>query len=100
MSANDTGVLVAMVRGYRGLTQVQLSKMSGVPYSYISRFENGAQSLTDLHMAALEKALRVNFNAIRPAFEQFAAAMGNGNGGGLQDADAPAPAPEAAEAAR
>lgn len=90
MGANDTGTLVAMVRGYRGLTQVELSKKSGVPYSYISRFENGSQSLSDAHVAALEKALGVDFTAIYPAFTQFAEAM-NGKANGNAH-----PAPDAA----
>ncbi len=84
MLVNRTGVLVATVRGYRGLSQAKLSEQSGVPHAYISRFENGLQSLSDAHLAALEKALDVNFEAIFPAFEQFAKAL-NGHPG---DADA------------
>lgn len=78
MLVSDTGKLVATVRGYRGMSQARLSEKSGVPHSYISRFENDLQSLSDKHLAAIEEALGVDFVAIYPAFEQFAKAL-NGN---------------------
>lgn len=94
MLVNDTGKLVATVRGYRGLSQAKLSEMSGVPHAYISRFENNLQSLSDEHLERLAVALGVNFAAIYPAFTQFAAAM-NGSPAPVA-ANAPRPAADGA----
>jgi transcriptional regulator with XRE-family HTH domain len=86
MDVSNTGRLVATVRGYRGMSQAKLAEKSGVPHSYISTFENGIRSLSPEHLDRLAAALGVDFEAIAPAFDEFARAL-NGHAAPA-DADA------------
>jgi len=80
---NETiGIMVATIRGFKGISQAKLAKDSLVPHAYISRMENGKMVLSKEHLARLEAALGVDFAAIRPAFEQFAAVLREGSNNG------------------
>ncbi len=73
MIQTHDGRMLATIRGFRGITQKDLAKVSQVPHPYISRFENGIMNLDADQLTRLEKALGVTFAVIRPAFELFAA---------------------------
>lgn len=73
---NDmTGKMVATIRTVKGMNQTTLADDSKVPHSYISRFERDKMVLSDKHLAMLENALKVDFDTVRPVFEQFVAAV-------------------------
>ena len=65
------GTMLKLIRMARGLSQKELAKKSGVPDSYISLAEQGRLSLSEEHIRKLEDALGVDFNTVRPTFDEF-----------------------------
>jgi transcriptional regulator with XRE-family HTH domain len=75
MNVNEIGMMVRAIRVVKGLNQAELAEKSEVDPAYVSRLERGLMTLPEKYMVQLEKALGVSFDAVRPSFEQFAAAV-------------------------
>ncbi|MCD6585880.1 MAG: helix-turn-helix transcriptional regulator [Desulfobacteraceae bacterium] len=55
------GVCLAGARGKEGLTQKQLSELTGIPQRHISEMENGKRSIGKETARRLGKALNVGY---------------------------------------
>ncbi len=55
------GIVLAGSRIKEGLTQKQLSEITGIPQSHISAMENGRRSIGKKRAKILEKALNVGY---------------------------------------
>lgn len=71
------GVQIEMIRVMRGLHLRQLGALSGVPYAYLSRFENGKMFPDADQLSLIEAALGIRFSdpAVQAAFSVL---LGNG----------------------
>ncbi len=56
-----SGVALAGARTKEGLTQKELSKLTGIPQSHISEMENGKRSIGKRRARILSKALNVSY---------------------------------------
>jgi transcriptional regulator with XRE-family HTH domain len=82
---ND-GLMLSAIRGVLRISQAELHRRSGVPHPYISNYETGKLALNVEKLQAIQDALGVSFDAVRPSFEKFAAAvLADGDG---QDGEA------------
>ena len=64
---NHVGGKIKELREKAGLTQVELSKLAGLPQSHVSRLEHGEHSPTNITLTKLAKALKVDVHKIDPS---------------------------------
>ena len=58
------GIALAGARGKEGLTQRQLSELTGIPQRHISEVENGKRSIGKEIAKKLGKALKINYRVL------------------------------------
>jgi transcriptional regulator with XRE-family HTH domain len=80
---ND-GLMLSAIRGVLRISQAELHRMSGVPHPYISNYETGKRVLDMKQLQAIQDSMGVSFDAVRPSFEQFAAAVLTADGDGSE----------------
>lgn len=55
------GISLAGARGKEGLTQVQLSKLTGIPQRHISEMENNKRAIGKKNAKLFSKALKIDY---------------------------------------
>lgn len=66
------GAGVRFLRTTQGLSQVELSSLSGVPQATISRLENGSTKISDTVRVRIARALQVDPHTLFPYLEDVA----------------------------
>ncbi len=59
--SNKPGTSLAGARGKEGLTQVQLSKLTGIPQRHISEMERGKRPIGKKNSRLFSKALNIDY---------------------------------------